>query len=176
MTYSTERPEPESLRLAMEAAWRDHHHARDQTWKALQIEAVLGAGLITVDAQFGMPLATSAAGVLVILSTFFGILISLNHRKLERRKFIHITNCETLLGLHHDDIIPWDSRDGSLDSKHELIRDGAVSVPSKLTLRDIFNFKVNNTAVFILRMHFAIMLFAFLVVAARIIMGQAGSA
>ncbi|MBW2737280.1 MAG: hypothetical protein JRE64_00235, partial [Deltaproteobacteria bacterium] len=44
-------PDKESVIAAMDQAWRDHHHARDQTWKALQIEAVLGAGLVTVDAQ-----------------------------------------------------------------------------------------------------------------------------
>ncbi len=42
----------ESIRLAMDQAWRDHHHARDQTWKALQIVVVLGAGLVTVDFNF----------------------------------------------------------------------------------------------------------------------------
>jgi len=90
----------------MELAWRDHHHARDQTWKAVQIVAVLGAGLVTVDAQFGNPVATDAAAILVVLVAFFGILISLHHRKLECRKFVHLMNCEEHLGLRRKDLIP----------------------------------------------------------------------
>ena len=40
-----DKPDNETVRLAMELAWRDHHHARDQTWKA---EKVLGAELIAL--------------------------------------------------------------------------------------------------------------------------------
>ena len=61
-----DKPDNETVRLAMELAWRDHHHARDQTWKAVQMEAVLGAGLVTVDAQFGNTIATFAAATLVV--------------------------------------------------------------------------------------------------------------
>ena len=65
--------EQESIRLAMDQAWRDHHHARDQTWKAVQIEAVLAAGIVGVDFQLGNVGATIAAGVLVIIAAIFGI-------------------------------------------------------------------------------------------------------
>ena len=34
-------PSPESIRTAMSLAWSDHHHMREQTWKALQMEFVL---------------------------------------------------------------------------------------------------------------------------------------
>src|SRR5260370_20553650 len=95
-------PDKESVRLAMDLAWRDHHHAREQTWKAVQIEAALAAGLIGVDWQIRSVPATIAAGVLVVMSAIFGVLISLHHRKLEVRKFTHIVNCEEFFGLHRD--------------------------------------------------------------------------
>ncbi|HZT58555.1 MAG TPA: hypothetical protein VFA21_08020 [Pyrinomonadaceae bacterium] len=147
-----EAVQPESIRQAMELAWRDHHHARDQTWKALQIEAILGAGLVSVDAQYHNAIATTAAGALVVIAALFGVLISLHHRKLEIRKFKHITNCERALGLHRDDLFP----------------PNTVALPNELKLWHIFKLSVRNTAVFILRMHFAILLFAILLVVARL--------
>ena len=52
-TYKTE-PKPSevlrsSLEAAMQSAWKDHHHARDQTWKGLQMEALLAIALIGID-------------------------------------------------------------------------------------------------------------------------------
>lgn len=174
-------PSEESVRAAMAAAWQDHHHARDQTWRALQMEAILGAGLVSVDAQFDSALPTSLAGALVVFAACFGIWITLNHRKLERRKFIHIMNCEELLGLHRDDIIPLQSAaraefgtpteaadEGRTPSRSpSLVNDAAVSVPRALSFGDTFDFRVHNTAVFILRMHVAIIAFAAILTAAR---------
>lgn len=141
--------QPESIRLAMDEAWRDHHHARDQTWKAIQMESVLAAGLITIDFQYRSPIATSAAAALVVLAALFGILISLHHRQVEIRKFTHILNCEEALGLHRADLIC------------------DVSLPRALRLRDVFLLSARSTAVFILRLHVALCLFAILVTAAR---------
>jgi hypothetical protein len=154
-THDTlEGVQPESIRQAMELAWRDHHHARDQTWKSLQIEAVLGAGLVSVDAQYHNAIATTAAGALVVIASLFGVLISLHHRKLEIRKFFHITNCERALGLHREGLLPPET----------------VMLPSELKLWHVFKLNVRNTAAFILRMHFAILLFAVLFVAARLVL------
>ncbi len=149
-----DKPEPESIRLAMDQAWRDHHHARDQTWKAVHMEVILAVGLVTVDAQFHNPVVTTVAALLVILASVFGVWISLHHRKLERRKFRHILNCEEALGLHRDDLIPASGEHG-------------VALPAEIRFRDAFRLSVRNTAVFILRMHLAIMLFAILLVVAR---------
>jgi hypothetical protein len=133
----------------MDEAWRDHHHARDQTWKAVQMEAVLAAGLVTLDVQFHSVVATTLMGVLVVLSTLSGILISLHHRGVERRKFEHILNCEEALGLHGPNLI------------------SGVKLPDKLRLRDAFIPSVNNTVVFIIRLHLAILFFALVVTGAR---------
>jgi disulfide bond formation protein DsbB len=142
-------PEQESIRMAMDQAWRDHHHARDQTWRAVQIEAVLAAGMVGVDFQLENVGATIAAGILVIIAAIFGIMISLHHRKLEIRKFNHILNCEEALGLHQPNLID------------------NVSLPSPITFWDIFRFRKMNTALFILRMHFAIIVFAVIFVVVR---------
>jgi hypothetical protein len=142
-------PAPESIRLAMDQAWRDHHHARDQTWKAVQMEAVLAAGLLTVDVQYAKGLATSASAVLVILAAVFGILITLHHRTVEITKFRHITNCQRALKLDRPNLI------------------SGIAPPAELRLRDAFRPSVRNTASFILRLHVALILFAVLVAVAR---------
>ena len=139
-------PEPESIRFAMDQAWRDHHHARDQTWKAVQAEIALAAGMVGVDVQFAKSGATIAAGALLLLATIFGMCISLHHRKLEIRKFKHIMNCEKALGLHRSDLI------------------SDVALPRPIRIWDIFLIWKTNTALFILRMHFSIAVFAVLFV------------
>ena len=144
-----QEPDKESIRLAMDQAWRDHHHARNQTWKAVQIEVLLAAGIVGVDFQLENFGATLAAGILVIIASMFGVMISLHHRKLEIRKFTHIMNCEEALGLH----------------QHSIIDN--VSLPSPITFWDVFRFWRMNTALFILRMHVAIMVFAVVFIVAR---------
>jgi hypothetical protein len=147
--------ESESVRVAMDEAWRDHHHARDQTWKAVQMEAVLAAGMVGVDAQHHIAIATTLMAVLVVFSAVSGILISLHHRRVERRKFKHILNCEKALGLRHPDLI-W-----------------GVKLPKKMRLRDAFIPSVTSTAVFIVRLHLAILFFALVVAGARWFEGPA---
>lgn len=163
-TASAQPPDNDTVRLAMELAWRDHHHARDQTWKAVQMEAVLGVGLVTVDTHFGNAGSTLAAAILVVLGALFGILISLHHRALERRKFIHIMNCEEYLGLRRKDLIP------SFDDDEM----GGVKRPETFSFWAVFNPWQHSTAIFILRMHIAIMLFAIIVLATRLYFAARG--
>ena len=157
----TQAPNNDTVRAVMDLAWRDHHHARDQTWKALQIVAVLGAGLVTVDAQFGKPIATLVAAILVVVSALFGIFVTLHHRELECRKFLHIMNCEEYLGLRRKDLIPSSDED----------KIAGVKRPEPLSFWAVFNPRQLNTASFILRIHFAIMMFAIIVVVARLYLG-----
>ena len=135
--------------MAMAQAWADHHHARDQTWKALQMEALLAAGMIGVDAQANEQGATLVAGVLTVLAALFGIGISLHHRELEIRKFRHILNCEEALGLHQPHLI------------------SGVRPPGPVRFHDVFLFWKTNTALFILRMHVTVAAFAVLYVVYR---------
>jgi hypothetical protein len=179
------KPNNDALIAAMQCAWQDHHHARNQTWKVLQMEAVLGAGLVTVDVQFGLPLATSAAAILVIVSSIVGIVITLRHRELERRKFIHIMNCEEELGLHRNDILPLKGEailDLGVDSseyetrqkrrpKEEIVHSSEVAIPSIIRLWDIILLWKGNTSLFILRMHVALGVFSAIIMILRIING-----
>ncbi len=165
-------PDDESVQLAMSLAWKDHHHARDQTWRALGIVAVLGGGLVAVDISSSNLIATTGAGILVILGAIFGLWITKNHRDLERRKFIHIMNCEEMLGLHRDDLIPLEDDhpekdDDPKDQLDQMIRDGMVAVPGKFSFWRVFNFKKHNTSLFIMRLHFALILFSVIFVLAR---------
>lgn len=144
-----QEPEQESIRIAMDQAWRDHHHARDETWKVVQIEVLLAAGIIGVDFQLENVGATVVAGILVIIAAMFGVMISLHHRKLEIRAFTHIINCEKALGLYRQDLI------------------SGVSPPSEIKIWHVFFFWKVNTALFILRMHVAIIAFAVVFVVVR---------
>ena len=177
-----ENPEIESVRKAMELAWKDHHHARDQTWKTVQIVAVIAAGLVTIDYQYKEILPTLCASILVAIAGVFGILITWNHRKLEKRKFIHIMNYEEYLKLHQDYLIPLDPKTKLVKTKlkeeilnkneksiQKLIEDSSVKIPEKFKLIDIINPGKNNTALFILRMHLTIILFSVLVLCLRIL-------
>lgn len=138
----------------MDLAWRDHHHMREQTWRTVQIEAALVAGLIGLDWQIQNVYVTIAAGSLVMVAAMFGVQITLHHRKGEIRKFTHITNCEEALGLHSKEFLP----------------PGTTNVPKPISFFDAFNPRVQNTSAFILRMHIALLFFAFLYVIGRVLM------
>ncbi len=169
----------------MQAAWKDHHHARDQTWKTLQMEAVLAAGLVTVDAKFGIPLATIVTALLVIIASLAGVMITLRHRELEQRKFIHIMNCEEELGLHRIDILPLKREaieELGIEEDHyekrnvrvpndDVIKTSAVGILDKINFVDVFFFWKANTSLFILRMHLAIALFSLVLMIVRIYTG-----
>jgi len=169
-------PSKESVIAAMDQAWRDHHHARDQTWKALQIEAVLGAGLVTVDAQFHNEIATIAAAVLVVLASLSGLLISWHHRKLERQKLIQVKFFQKFLNLYRDDLIPEDREELKDNGADPLVRDAAVGVPEMFSVWTIFNLRRTNTALFIMRMHGAIMIFAIVLAIARLVAPEVNNA
>ena len=179
-------PSEESLRSVIECAWRDFQHARDQTWRALQIVAVLGAGLVTVDAQFKNVTATILTGCLIVIAAISGILIAMKHRKVQRQKYIHIMNCQAKLGLHQDDLIPLrerydeyekclrkEGRTGQiLKEALDKFQASAVSLPRAFPFWQVFNPLWNSTDVFIIRMHCAVILFAILLMAFRCSIGH----
>ena len=152
-TKSAPQVEPESIRLALEQAWRDHHHMRDQTWRTVQIIAVLAAGHLTIDMQFKSIFITLLSTALVCMAACFGILITKQHRKGEMVKFLHIRNCQEALGLHDDKYIPISS----------------IGEPKDIEYRDMLDFSKRSTAHFIFRMHTAIFAFSVLVFISRLI-------
>ena len=45
----TDMPSEESLRKMLDIQWQDHFQTRAQTWKALEITAVLAVAMVGVD-------------------------------------------------------------------------------------------------------------------------------
>jgi len=145
--------EPANIRAAMDAAWRDHQHTRDQTWKALQAEFVIAAGLIGVNWELQNSAFAVFSCVLLSFVALCGIQITLRHRnKVELLKFEHILNCEEALGLHRPSLI------------------SKVKMPKEIRFFwDVVNPWKHNTALFILRMHCAVFLFAVLFLVTRVV-------
>lgn len=144
--------ENESIRLAMNQAWTDHQHTRDQTWKALYIEFFIVLGVVGANWQFNSNLISIVSVVFVCIIVLFGIQITLRHRNsVEVRKFQHIINCEEALGLHSGNLIT------------------DVEKPVSISFWDAFHLKKGNTALFILRMHVSILGFALFILIFRLI-------
>ena len=143
--------QPESIRLALSSAWDEHHHVRDQTWKVLHMEVLLVAGMIGVNYQISSLPVTLAIGFLVIAATMFGAQITIRHRNnVEVLKFQMIGSFEKALGL-----LPLIGK--------------VLPLPEEIGFLDAFRITKNNTALFILRMHLAMMLFTFLFLVGRCI-------
>lgn len=79
--------------------------------------------------------------------------ITKTHRKLEIRKFSHILNCEEVLGLHRDDLLPRET----------------VKPPEEMRLYHAFLPSKRNTATFILRIHISLIIFAGVFIISRAI-------
>lgn len=148
-----QEPQPAYIRTAMDQAWRDKHHVRNQTWKAAQLVFALAAGLIAVDVVLCNMAATVMAGVLVVAASVAGIGIALYHRDVEIKKLSHILNCEKALGLLRSDLI------------------GEVEQPRRVTFRDVFTCSGSNTTLFFLRMYAAVLLLAVVFVVVRCCVG-----
>jgi hypothetical protein len=144
-------PSDESLRVQLRIEWQDHIQTRIQTWKSLEIEALLVIGLVGADIKFDDLAVLLVLGLIIVLASLSGIQITKHHRVGQIRKFTHIDRLEETLGLH---------RTGLLDNVHP---------PSKFMWVDVVNPVKVNTPLFILRMHLAILIFTIVYVVARIV-------
>jgi hypothetical protein len=144
-------PDSLSIRQALDIAWREHQHVRDQTWKSVQMVTILAVGLVTVDIRLASTTATVVAGLLVMLLGYWGALITLHHREYQRQKFQEILNCERKLLL-----IP-------------TIVPAGVRVPDRMRFWHAFSPYVSHTAAFLLRMHVALMIFGAIFIAFRLL-------
>src|ERR1043165_834245 len=138
------KPNESSLLKLLEIQWHDHFQTRTQTWKTLEISALLAVALVGIDWRLGNPLVTIVAASLLLLVAQFGIQITLKHRRVEEIKFKIIASLEQELGLHG------------------LLHEAAPKIkkPEPLSWWSIFRVKHSNTPLFILRIHFVIQLFA----------------
>ena len=122
----------------LDIQWQDHFQTRSQTWKALEITAVLAIALVGLDWQADNRIVTIGAATLLFIVAQFGILITLRHRTVEIKKFKIITSLEKQLGVANENLV----------------------LPKTINWFSIFLVWKSNTPLFILRMHFIIQLFA----------------
>ena len=161
--------EKEDVRVAMRIEWEDHWHCRDQTWKTVASVISILAALVSAQLLLKNVFVTTIIGLLSFAASFFGALITIHHRNVERNKFSNIIRFEKFLGLVGDDLIPEDlariPRGLLLKGENEFAKDDEP-------LRDqifhvlclVLNFRVSNTPLFILRIHIIFMLFSVLFV------------
>lgn len=132
------KPSEETLRKMLEIQWQDHFQTRAQTWKALEMTALLAVALVGFDWRVDNRIATVGGAILLFLIAQSGVFITLRHRVVEITKFRKISELEKELGMTDKDL----------------------KLPQPLTWWSIFQVRRSNTPLFILRMHFAIQLFA----------------
>lgn len=137
MASEGRQPSEESLRKNLEIQWQDHFQTRVQTWKALEITALMAVAIVGLDWQVANRAATVGAATLLFIVAGFGALITLRHRMVEIRKFHMIADLEDQLGLKSEFAQP----------------------PAPIHWYSIFLFWKSNTPLFILRMFFIIQLF-----------------
>lgn len=135
---SPTKPSEETLRKMLEIQWQDHFQTRTQTWKTLEITSVLAIALVGFDWQSQNSIATIGIALLLFLVAQFGVLITLKHRGVEITKFKKIAELERELG----------------------VADENLKLPLPINWWSIFLYRKSNTPLFILRMHFALQLFA----------------
>jgi disulfide bond formation protein DsbB len=143
-------PTPETLRQQLDIQWQDHFQTREQTWKALQMVAVLFVGYIGAGLKADNPWLIWAGGVVCILAACFGIAVTIHHRKVQITKHTFIHRLEDKLGLHRDDLL------------------AEVGAPSPFRWAGILNFRHMATPTFILLMHVAILALAAIYMFARL--------
>ena len=139
---SDERPKPseETLRQQLDLQWRDHIHVRDQTWRALQMVAVVLLAIIGADVSLQKGTTLLPLAAVQACASLFGMAITIHHRNVQVHKFKYIFRMEERLGLHGP---------GLLDR---------VKEPEALGWRDVLSARM-PTPTFILLTHVLLLAF-----------------
>lgn len=145
-----ERPSEETLRHQLQIQWQDHIQTRNQTWKTLQIEAAMFLAVIGADIQLRNPWLLIPLGGVLLVSTLFGIAVTIHHRKVQIQKFGFIYMLEEKLGL----------------LKPGYMKGATKPEPFKWS--GVFDVKKIATPTFILVMHLLILIFAITYIVVRI--------
>jgi hypothetical protein len=139
MATKSKKPTEAALLKLLDIQWQDHFQTRSQTWKALEITALIAVALVGLDWKIDNWLVTVVGACLLAIVALFGMQITIRHRnRVEVMKFNIIKSVGEELGL--------------VDSKLEL--------PKPIQWWYVFLFWKSNTSLFILRMQFVILLFA----------------
>jgi hypothetical protein len=140
MEKESRKASEEALLKVLDTQWQDHFQTRSQTWKALEVTALLAVALVGLDWQIGVKsrwVTIVAAGLLALMA-LFGMQITLRHRnEVEITKFKRITAIENELE----------------------VGDPSLKLPQPMHWWHVFLIRKSHTALFILRMQFAIFLF-----------------
>jgi hypothetical protein len=128
----------EALLKQLDLQWQDHFQTRSQTWKALEVSALVAVALVGLEWQIGGQV-TIVVACLLVLVALFGMQITLRHRNMvEITKFRRITAIE----------------------KQLKIDDPTLGLPRPMRWWHVFLVWKSSTSLFILRMQFVILLFA----------------
>ena len=122
--------------------WRDHFQTRRQTWKTLEIDALLVVGLLGINWQLGNFIATGIVSLLLVMTAFFGARITIYHREVEIDKLSNIKEIETKLGA----------------AQMGLVGIGKERIPSPIIWYKVFHRKP-STLMFILVTHYMVIFF-----------------
>ena len=149
MEMDSDKPSEAALLKMLEIQWQDHFQDRAQTWKSLEIAAPMIVALVALDWSLKNPLATVVAASLLVFVAWFGMAITIKHRKVEIQKFKIIQEVENRLGLGM--LVP------------------GRALPEPISIRFIFRLRQSNNPLFMLRMQFIIFLFAVAYFAVRML-------
>ncbi len=120
-----------------ETEWQDHFQTRSQTWRALEIAALLTVAIVGIQWKATHPLVGVISSVLLIGVSLFGMQITFRHRNsVEVTKFSVITEIE----------------------KHLNFEASGLGIPKPISVIDIIRFWKANTSLFLLRMQGIILL------------------
>jgi hypothetical protein len=140
----------ETLRQQLDIQWRDHVQTREQTWKALQIEAALLIGYIDAGFKVSDPWLIGIGGLVCVLAGCFGVAVTVHHRKVQITKFTFIHRIEGWLGLHRKDLL------------------GEVKPPEPFSWGRVLDFRNMASPTFILLMRLAVVALAAIYMVGRL--------
>ena len=140
--------EPDHLLKIFETEWQDHFQTRMQTWKALEIAALLTVAIVGIQWKSTYPLVGIVSSILLAFVSLFGMQITLRHRNsVEVTKFTTITEIE----------------------KHLKFEATGLGVPKRISVLDIIRFWKSHTSLFLLRMQGIIFLLAIVMLVLSIV-------
>ena len=83
----------------LQTQWQDHFHMRDQTWKVLQYSILFFIGIVGLEIKKVDTVYLILAYAAVFLTSAFGVVIALHHRRRQEEKFEIIAAHERELGI-----------------------------------------------------------------------------
>jgi len=83
----------------LQTQWQDHFHMRDQTWKVLQYSILFFLGVVGLEIKQVDTVYLMLAYAAIFLTSAFGVVIALHHRRRQKEKFEIIEAHERELGI-----------------------------------------------------------------------------